>query len=62
MDVSNTIVGHAYLVDKEGRVRWRAVATPTQAEVASMLKCTKELLEEKDSQKKKKAKKQTIVQ
>lgn len=46
LDVQNSIVGHAYLLDREGLVRWTAHATPTQSELHAMTKCTKDLLAE----------------
>lgn len=44
LDVRNSIVGHACLLDREGLVRWTAHATPTQSELQAMTKCTKDLL------------------
>ncbi len=42
--IGNSIVGYAYLVDKEGRVRWRAHATPNEREIKALIKCTKTLM------------------
>ena len=44
LQIGNTIVGYVHLLDKEGVVRWRAHATPTEREIQSMLKCTRQLL------------------
>ena len=40
----NSITGHVYLVDKEGLIRWRAHAKPTDRELKIMLDCTQQLL------------------
>ena len=45
IDLHNSIVGHAYLLDKKGLIRWRAHATPTASEIQIMLKCSRQLLE-----------------
>ena len=42
--IGNTIVGHAFLIDSEGFVRWKACAKPTKDELESMIKCCKQLL------------------
>ncbi|XP_064385147.1 uncharacterized protein LOC135334040 isoform X2 [Halichondria panicea] len=42
--IGNSIVGYAYLVDKEGRVRWKAHATPNEREIKALIKCTKTLM------------------
>lgn len=47
--LENTIVGHAFLVDCNGLVRWKAHANPTDEEIKFMLDCSKLLL--KDRQK-----------
>ena len=44
--VGNSIVGHAYLLDGSGNIRWRATATPTQRELLTLFKCTKQLISE----------------
>ena len=44
----NEIVGHAFLVDCNGLVRWKAHANPTEEEIKYMLDCSKLLL--KDAQ------------
>lgn len=44
--LGNSIVGHAYVLDSSGRIRWRGTATPTQRELQAMLKCTKQLISE----------------
>ncbi|MCG8620541.1 MAG: mitochondrial ATPase complex subunit ATP10 [Proteobacteria bacterium] len=48
--LKNRIVGHAYLVDGKGYIRWRATALPTQRELQTMIKCTKQLMAEKKKQ------------
>ena len=45
IDIGSFIVGYAYLLDKEGMIRWRALAAPTDKELQAMLKCTRELLD-----------------
>ena len=45
LGVGNIIVGHAYLVDEKGLIRWRAHATPTAQETRALLKCSKQLLD-----------------
>ena len=42
--LGNSIVGHVYLLDSCGGIRWRATATPTERELQTMLKCTKQLM------------------
>ena len=42
--IGNAIVGHAFLIDSEGFVRWKACAKPTKDELESMIKCSKQLL------------------
>ena len=44
--VSNRYVGHAYLIDREGRVRWRARGQATQEHTDRMLEFTQALLDE----------------
>lgn len=44
--LENEIVGHAFLVDSNGLVRWKAHANPTEQEITSMLDCSKLLLKE----------------
>lgn len=44
--LENIIVGHAFLVDCNGRVRWKAHANPTDEEIKFMLDCSKLLLKE----------------
>ena len=43
--IGNTIVGHVYLLDSDGRVRWRAHAAPTDRELKALIKCTRQLVE-----------------
>ena len=40
----SSMVGYAFLLDGEGLIRWRAHAVPTQEELQSMIRCTKELM------------------
>ena len=42
--IGNLIVGHAFLIDRDGFVRWKACANPTEEELDSMIKCTKLLI------------------
>ena len=42
--IGNMLVGHVFLVDREGFVRWKACAKPTDDELISMIKCTKLLM------------------
>lgn len=44
LSTGNSITGHVYLVDKEGLIRWRAHAKPTDRELKAMLDCTQQLL------------------
>lgn len=44
LEVHNSFLGYAYLLDKEGLVRWKAHALPTQKELQTMTACTKQLL------------------
>ena len=44
LEIGNSIVGYAYLVDKEGLIRWRAHASPTEREIRAMIKNTRKLL------------------
>ena len=38
------MTGHAFLIDSEGYVRWKAHAKPTDEELESMKTCTERLL------------------
>lgn len=44
--LENTIVGHAFLVDGNGLVRWKAHANPTDEEIKFMLDCSKLMLKD----------------
>ena len=45
LDVHNSFVGYAYLLDKEGLVRWKAHAMPTPEELQTIITCTQKLLD-----------------
>ena len=42
--IHNSIIGYAFLVDKNGRIRWSSHGIPDSGELNSMIKCTHELL------------------
>ena len=42
--LGNIVVGHAFLIDRNGLVRWKACAEPTGDELVSLSKCTKQLI------------------
>lgn len=44
--MENEIVGHAYLVDCNGLIRWKAHANPTEEEITHMLDCSQLLLKD----------------
>lgn len=44
--MENEIVGHAYLVDCNGLIRWKAHANPAELEINHMLDCSQLLLKE----------------
>ncbi len=43
LDIHNSLLGYAYLLDREGLIRWRAHAQPTERELQRMIKCSTEL-------------------
>ena len=43
--IGNTIVGHVYLLDSDGHVRWRAHAAPKDRELKALIKCTRQLVD-----------------
>lgn len=43
--IGNTIVGHVYLLDNRGLIRWRAHASPTEKELDTLVKFTRQLIE-----------------
>ena len=45
LQLGNSIVGYVFLLDQEGRIRWRAHASPTQQEIHTLLRCSGQLLE-----------------
>ncbi len=42
--VENVVVGHAFLIDSNGLVRWRACAKPTNEEIESLIACSQRML------------------
>lgn len=46
LHVTNLLTGYIFLLDKHGRVRWRAYGKSTDEEVSSMISCTSQLLDE----------------
>ena len=46
LEVHNSIIGYAFLVDREGHVRWRAHGKPTERELEAMTNCCRQLLTE----------------
>jgi mitochondrial ATPase complex subunit ATP10 len=46
LGVGNKLTAYVYLVDSAGRVRWRGSGSPSEAEMASMLRCAEQLTEE----------------
>lgn len=45
LQLTNSIVGYVFLLDREGRVRWRAHASPSKQEISALFSCTNHLLE-----------------
>lgn len=39
---------YVFLVDSQGRLRWRGSGTPTDQELQSLLRCTEELLQQQE--------------
>ena len=46
LELDNSMVGYVFLLDREGRIRWRAHASPTKYEIEALLRCSQQLLEE----------------
>lgn len=46
LGVPNLLSGYVFLVDRKGRVRWRASGMATEEEIESMVGCTRRLLQE----------------
>ncbi|KAL3700332.1 hypothetical protein R1sor_018354 [Riccia sorocarpa] len=46
LGIPNVLSGYVFLLDKKGRVRWRASGFATSEELASMISCIERLLEE----------------
>ena len=42
----NKFTGYAYLIDKEGMVRWRGIGLAQEEDLESLYRCTKDLLKE----------------
>lgn len=49
LGVPNLLSGYVFLVDRKGRVRWRASGMATKEELESMTSCTTRLLQEETS-------------
>lgn len=45
LQIGNTFVGYVFLLDQNGRIRWRAHAPPTKQEITSLLDCSQQLLD-----------------
>ena len=43
--ITNKLIGHAFLVDVKGRVRWHGCGNAEEEEVVSLLRCTRDLEE-----------------
>lgn len=43
LNIKNIILGYAYLVDKNGFIRWTAHASPTEGEIQALLNLTQRL-------------------
>ena len=48
LQLGNSIIGYVFLLDREGRVRWRAHAAPTTQEIEALLSCSQQLLDCED--------------
>ena len=46
LQLRNSMIGYVFLLDREGRIRWKAHASPTEYEIESLLRCSQQLLEE----------------
>ena len=46
LQLGNSMIGYVFLLDKEGRIRWKAHASPTEHEIEALLRCSQQLLEE----------------
>lgn len=44
LQYGNSIVGHAFLIDRNSFIRWRAVGSPAEKEIEALINCTKQLL------------------
>ncbi|KAG5183715.1 ATPase assembly factor ATP10 [Tribonema minus] len=45
LDIMNRLTGHIFLLDKEGKIRWRGCGIATPEELDSMLACYEQLVE-----------------
>lgn len=45
LQLTNSIVGYVFLLDREGRIRWQAHASPSKQEISALLSCTNYLIE-----------------
>lgn len=48
LELHNSIIGYAYLLDREGAVRWTAHGKPSEEELNAMALCCQELLSERE--------------
>lgn len=44
LQLENSVIGSVFLLDRGGRIRWKAHSSPTQLEIRSLLSCSEELL------------------
>lgn len=49
--MTNRLTGYLYLVDRHGRIRWRGSGNPQGNELVSLLKYTRQLLNENEKEK-----------
>ncbi|XP_065827990.1 uncharacterized protein [Oscarella lobularis] len=43
LPIENVLLGHSFLVDNDGLVRWKAHGVPTERETKSLIQCSKDL-------------------
>ncbi|PRW59488.1 Mitochondria isoform 1 [Chlorella sorokiniana] len=46
LHLTNLLTGYVFLVDAQGRLRWRGSGNPSDSEMATLLRCTEQLLQE----------------